>query len=195
MLVSDSREVPVYLIDILGRLPFLLQDCLPFRLRFQLRPNKPGASISSHLLRCKAFAVVHYSCMPCALHMRQTQRLLNSGNMPFAKLKKRWALEREQRKTRSKTIKRLLLEQGKTVFEKFSVSKVIIFGSVADNLCGEKSDLDILVTPLSNDKYWEFRHVLEEAIGVQIDLYTENDDPVLVKKILSRGEILYEVQS
>lgn len=115
--------------------------------------------------------------------------------MPFAKLKNRWALEREQRKTRSKTIKCLLLEQGKAVLEKFGVSKVILFGSVADNLCREKSDLDILVTPLSNDKYWEFRHELEEAIGVQIDLYTENDDPVLVKKILSRGEILYEVQS
>lgn len=115
--------------------------------------------------------------------------------MPFAKLKKRWILKREQRKTRSKTIKRSLLEQGKTVFEKFGVSKVILFGSVTDNLCDEKSDLDILVIPLSNDKYWEFRHELEEAIGVQIDLYTENDDPVLVKKILSRGKILYEVQS
>jgi len=115
--------------------------------------------------------------------------------MPFSKLKNRWALKRDQRKSRSKTIKRLLLEQEKTVFEKFGVSKVILFGSVADNLSNEKSDLDILAIPLSNDKYWEFRHELEEAIGVQIDLYTENDDPVLVKKILSRGEILYEVQS
>ncbi len=79
--------------------------------------------------------------------------------MPFAKLKKRWNFEREQRKTRSKKIKRLLLEQGKTVFERFGVSKVIIFGSVADNLCGGKSDLDILAIPLPNDKYWEFRLV------------------------------------
>ncbi|MBL7180960.1 MAG: nucleotidyltransferase domain-containing protein [Desulfobacterales bacterium] len=69
----------------------------------------------------------------------------------------------------------------------------MIFGSVADNLCNEKSDLDILVIPLSNEKYWDFRHELEEALGLQIDLYTKNDDPVLVKKIFSRGEIVYEV--
>ena len=38
-----------------------------------------GASISPYLLCCRAYAVIHYSCMPCALHMRQTQRLQNPG--------------------------------------------------------------------------------------------------------------------
>ena len=113
--------------------------------------------------------------------------------MPFRKLKERWAVERRFRKVRSMTIKRSVLEKGKLVFEKFGIKKVIIFGSVADNLCDERSDLDILVMPLSNDKYWEFRHELEEALDIPIDLYTKNDDPVIVKKILSRGETLYEI--
>ena len=38
-----------------------------------------GAPILPHLLRCRAFAVVHYSFIPCALHMRQTRLLQNSG--------------------------------------------------------------------------------------------------------------------
>lgn len=37
------------------------------------------ASISPHLLRYRAFAVVHYNCMPCALYLRQTRRLQDSG--------------------------------------------------------------------------------------------------------------------
>ena len=113
--------------------------------------------------------------------------------MLFIKLKQKWASERKYRKVRSKTIRRLLLEQGKPVFEKFGIKKILLFGSVADNLCTDKSDLDILVMPLSNEKYWDFRFELEEAVCLQIDLYTKNDDPVLVRKIFSRGEILYEI--
>jgi len=37
----------------------------------------PGVPTSPHLLFCRAFAVVHYSCMPCVLHMRQTRHLQN----------------------------------------------------------------------------------------------------------------------
>jgi len=111
----------------------------------------------------------------------------------FTKLKKKWLLGQEVRKARAKMFKRTLLEKGRPTFEKYGIHKVIIFGSVADNRCNEGSDLDILVIPLSNDKYWEFHHELEEAVGLPIDLYTENEDPVFTKKILSRGEIIYEV--
>ena len=47
--------------------------------------------------------------------------------------------------------------------------------------------------PLKNRQYWDFRHELEEAVDLPIDLYTDSDDPILVEKIISRGETIYEV--
>ena len=58
---------------------------------------------------------------------------------------------------------------------------------------GEMSDIDILVMPLNNSLYWEFRHDLEDAIDLPIDLYTDLDDPIFVEKIIARGETIYEV--
>ena len=113
--------------------------------------------------------------------------------MAFEKLKKRRAVQREGRKIRSKRLKSLLLERGLTVFKKFGICKVIVFGSVADGVCGEMSDIDILVMRLKNSQYWDFRYELEEAVGLPIDLYTDLDDPILVEKIITRGETLYEV--
>jgi len=113
--------------------------------------------------------------------------------MAFEKLRKRRAAELERRKIRSDRIKFLLLERGLSVFNKFGVHKVIVFGSVADGLCREMSDIDILVMPLKNNQYWDFRYELEEAVDLPIDLYTDLDDPILVEKIISRGETLYEV--
>ncbi len=113
--------------------------------------------------------------------------------MAFEKLKKRRAVQREGRKIRSERLKSLLLERGLTVFKKFGICKVIVFGSVADGVCGEMSDIDILVMRLKNSQYWDFRYELEEAVGLPIDLYTDLDDPILVEKIITRGETLYEV--
>ena len=113
--------------------------------------------------------------------------------MAFEKLKKRRAVKREMQQIRSERLKFLLLERGLAVFKKFGINKVIVFGSVADGVCGETSDIDILVMPLKNKQYWDFRHELEEAVDLPIDLYTDFDDPILVEKITSRGETLYEV--
>jgi predicted nucleotidyltransferase len=111
--------------------------------------------------------------------------------MAFEKLKKRRAVQREGRKIRSKRLKSLLLERGLAVFKKFGICKVIVFGSVADGVCGEMSDIDILVMRLKNSQYWDFRYELEEAVGLPIDLYTDLDDPILVEKIITRGQTLY----
>ena len=113
--------------------------------------------------------------------------------MAFEKFRKRRAAELERRKIRSDRVKLLLLERGLSVFSKFDVCKVIVFGSVADGVCSEMSDIDILVMPLKNNQYWDFRYELEEAVDLPIDLYTDLDDPIMVEKIISRGETLYEV--
>ncbi len=55
------------------KLPFYL----PFRLRFQLRPNRSGKPRIPHLLRCQGFAVKYYSFTLGALdlgHPRLLQR-------------------------------------------------------------------------------------------------------------------------
>jgi predicted nucleotidyltransferase len=113
--------------------------------------------------------------------------------MAFEKLKEKRAIERESRKIRSQRFKTLLLERGIVVFKKFDIRKVMVFGSVAEGVCTEISDVDILVMPLKNDQYWDFRYELEQAVDLPIDLYTDSDDPSFIKKIISRGETLYEV--
>jgi hypothetical protein len=40
-----------------------------------------GAPSLPHLLRCRVFAVVYYNFILCALHLRKTRRLQNSGIM------------------------------------------------------------------------------------------------------------------
>ena len=38
-----------------------------------------GLSVMLHLLRYRELAVVHYSGVPCALHLQQAQQSLNLG--------------------------------------------------------------------------------------------------------------------
>ncbi len=54
--------------------PFLL-CCLPFGLRFQLRPNKSGKPMTPHLLRYQDLAVDDYSCGLDALDLRYPRLL------------------------------------------------------------------------------------------------------------------------
>jgi predicted nucleotidyltransferase len=87
----------------------------------------------------------------------------------------------------------MIVKRGFAVFEKYGIDKVVVFGSVANGVCSEMSDIDILVLPLKNSQYWDFRHELEEAVDMPIDLYTDLDDRFLVEKIISRGETIYEI--
>ena len=98
-----------------------------------------------------------------------------------------------QRLQRACWMKQRLRTEGRKLFAKYRIQKVIVFGSVADNRCDHDSDLDILVLPLPAASYWDFRHELEEALGFAIDLYTQDDDPKFLEKIRARGETIYEV--
>ena len=111
----------------------------------------------------------------------------------FDKLKLRWKKEREGRHTRAVRLRKHLLERGTPVFKRYHVRKVVLFGSVQNGRCSADADIDILVSPLSNSNYWEFKHDLEAVLGTPVDLYTNLDEPVFVQKIQSRGEVIYEV--
>ena len=109
----------------------------------------------------------------------------------YEKLKDRWTREKLEKQTRSAGFKRQLLENGIPVFKKYEVQAVYLFGSVAVGSSRQKSDIDLYVSGLANDQYWNFRHDLEEAVGLPIDLYTEGDNPLFLKKIIARGEKIY----
>ena len=112
----------------------------------------------------------------------------------YTKLKDRWRKEQQARSQRSIEMKDALNTRGVSVFKKFEIHKVVLFGSVLTHRSTVSSDIDLLVTPLSAVDYWKFCHELERMILYPVDIYTQNDDPVFVQKILQRGEIVYEIQ-
>lgn len=111
--------------------------------------------------------------------------------MTFEKLKSRWKRDALEQAERAHTFKRDLLKKATPIFKRYKIQQAYIFGSVAEGRCREKSDIDIYVSPLPAEDYWQFRHELEEAVQLPIDLYTDSDDPVFIKKIISRGEQIY----
>lgn len=85
------------------------------------------------------------------------------------------------------------MEKAIPVFQKYYISKVVLFGSSAENRSRPDSDIDLLVSPLSADNYWDFIRELENIVGLPVDVYTDADDELFVKKILERGEVIYEI--
>ena len=111
----------------------------------------------------------------------------------YEKLIKRWSREKEDQKARSAEFKKRLLENGTPVFRRYNLQVVYLFGSVASGKSRERSDIDLYVSFLPAGRYWQFRHELEEAVQLPIDLYTDSDDRKFVKKIIDRGEKVYGV--
>ena len=111
----------------------------------------------------------------------------------YEKLLRRWSREKEDQKDRSAEFKKRLLENGRPVFKRFNLRAVYLFGSVASGKSRESSDVDLYVSPLPADRYWQFRHELEAVVDLPIDLYTDSDDRKFIKKIIERGEKVYGV--
>ena len=111
--------------------------------------------------------------------------------MGFEKLKERWRdedLERQQQAAARKAA----LTRAEPVFESFGVQRAVLFGSAAAGKSAARSDIDLLVWSLSAADYWPFKRAVEEATGYSCDLHTQDDDPIFVKKVLERGEVVYE---
>lgn len=114
-----------------------------------------------------------------------------SNMFSFKKLKQRWAREAMEQSGRADAFKRRLLQKGTPIFRRYNIQQVYLFGSVAAGRCQDNSDIDLYVSELQVERYWQFRHELEEAVQLPIDLYTDSDDRVLVQKIVERGEKIY----
>ena len=96
-----------------------------------------------------------------------------------------------EQSARADTYKCQFLQKGLPVLKKYNIQGVYLFGSVATGRCRRRSDIDLYVYPLEAKQYWSFRHELEEAMQLPIDLYTDSDDPVFVQKIVKRGVKIY----
>jgi predicted nucleotidyltransferase len=108
------------------------------------------------------------------------------------KLQARRAERRRTHEACARSMKSALLEKGPPVFQKFGIRKVVLFGSVQRGRSTPSSDIDILVMPLNGERYWDFKHEIEEALDLPVDVHTPSDDPVFVEKLMQRGETIYE---
>ena len=113
--------------------------------------------------------------------------------MKFDKLRQRWEKDRIRRQKDSEMRREMLKKKAIPVFKKYNISKAVLFGSSVENRIRSDSDIDLFVRPLPASVYWEFVRELEETIGLPVDMVTDSDDEVFVKKILERGEVLYEI--
>lgn len=111
----------------------------------------------------------------------------------YSKLIQSWENKRINHRNISLKMRTEIIQKGNALFKKYGISKVILFGSVNTGTSHPASDIDLLTIPLSAEQYWRFRHELEELINYPVDLYTQDDDARFVAKILTRGEIIYEV--
>jgi predicted nucleotidyltransferase len=88
--------------------------------------------------------------------------------------------------------KALVCSRAPAVFHRFGIRQAILFGSLQDGRSSARSDVDLLVMPLPPERYWAFRHALEQALERSVDIYTQDDDPRLLERVLKRGELIYE---
>ncbi len=113
--------------------------------------------------------------------------------MKFDKLKHRWKRNRIRRREASALRRKLLRERARPLFEKYGISKVVLFGSASENRSLPDSDIDLFVSPLPADNYWNFIRELGDTVDLPVDVYTDTDGEVFVKKILERGEVVHEL--
>ncbi len=114
-------------------------------------------------------------------------------NMKYDKLQQKWLFNKHKMKTQAEEMMATVIIKGRPVFKKYGFNKVILFGSISEGISSRNSDIDMLVIPLLKDQYWQCQHELEQIIEFPIDLYTQDDDPKFVDKILKRGKVIYEI--
>jgi predicted nucleotidyltransferase len=112
----------------------------------------------------------------------------------FGKLRARWLREQEQQQRLSWELAARVGTVVPPVLKGYDVSRAYVFGSVAEGRAGTASDVDLLVLGAKATDYWDLRRDLEHALGRPLDLFTQDDDPVLVAKIMARGKLIYGLE-
>ena len=113
--------------------------------------------------------------------------------MSFDKFINRRLEEKRRRQQLSNRVKSDFRRKCVDILKRYHIQQAVIFGSVVDRRASEQSDIDLLVQSLPSGEYWNLHFDLEQAMEIPIDLYTQDDNPGFVRKILERGEVIYEV--
>ena len=108
----------------------------------------------------------------------------------FSKLKARWAREQAGTRAESSRLRDQVRREVPPILHRYGVTRAYLFGSVAEGRARAHSDVDLLVMDVTAATYWNLRHDLEQALRRPLDLLTQDDDPVLVGKIIARGELI-----
>ena len=122
----------------------------------------------------------------------EKEKAVGHGSFDFSKLKERRARQKSERRQRAVDMRQALLEKGLPVLKQYGAKEVVLFGSVQQGYCLESSDIDVLALPIPNDRFWRCLHDLREAVQFSVDLYTQADEETFVKKIVERGEVIYD---
>ena len=109
----------------------------------------------------------------------------------FGKLRARWQREQEEQQRLSWELAARVAKVVPPVLMGYGITMAYVFGSIAEGRAGMASDVDLLVIGAKAADYWDLRRDLEEALGRPLDLFTQDDDKVLVTKIMARGKLIY----
>lgn len=110
----------------------------------------------------------------------------------ISKLIEREKKQKLQQKALSRGIIEDLITKAVRVYKKYNIKKAFIFGSVLNEECYDKSDIDLLVCGLSPKEFWSCQCELEDIMERRVDLYDETDEAEFVQKVMQRGRLIYE---
>jgi predicted nucleotidyltransferase len=92
---------------------------------------------------------------------------------------------------RARQLRRLLPEAAEVLRARYGAERVVLFGSVATGTCREGSDLDLAVTGLGRDRYFDALADLMALFGAPVDLVRLEEVPdSLRQRITEEGEPL-----
>ncbi len=77
-----------------------------------------------------------------------------------------------------------------TVVRDLGAARVVVFGSVAEGGVHERSDIDLAVTGLPADRYWEALGRLGAEAPCAVDLVREEDASPSLLQAIRRGRVV-----
>jgi len=92
---------------------------------------------------------------------------------------------------RIKRVRKNILSEGRAVFEKYKVDKVILFGSLFSIDLGNAAEVAALAIPLTKKEFWTFRQEIGILAGCPVDVFCQDDDPNFLTEALEKGELIY----
>jgi len=108
---------------------------------------------------------------------------------------KRFKEDEERLKRRGKQARKAVIEMSRVLVEKFGAKRVWLFGSLAEGLFWEGSDIDLAVEGLSSEVYFAALSEIWRLLpgGMELDLIPLEDAyESLRERILKEGVLLYE---